>query len=53
MNGKIKTQTQSGQQKETCPLENQAQNKLTTDKVFIGGWMRKRTAPFTQKHIYA
>jgi hypothetical protein len=37
MNGKIKTKTQSGQQKKTCPLENSAQNKLTADKLFIGG----------------
>jgi len=32
MNGKIKTKTKSGQQKKTRPLENQAQNKLTTGK---------------------
>jgi hypothetical protein len=37
MNGKIETQTQSGQQKKACPLENQAQNKLTTDRFSIGG----------------
>jgi hypothetical protein len=37
MNGKTETKTQSGQQKKTCPLENQAQNKLTTDRFFIGG----------------
>jgi hypothetical protein len=30
MNGKIKAKTQSGQQKAACPLENSAQNKLTT-----------------------
>jgi hypothetical protein len=38
MNGEIKTKTQSGQQKKTCPLENPAQSKLTTDELFIGGW---------------
>jgi hypothetical protein len=37
MNGKIKTKTQSGQQEKTRPLENSAQNKLTADKLFIGG----------------
>ena len=28
INGKIATQTQSGQQEKTCPLENSAQDKL-------------------------
>jgi len=32
MNGKTEKKTQSGQQKETRPLENQAQNKLTADR---------------------
>jgi hypothetical protein len=37
MNGKIETKTQSGQQKKTRPLEDQAQNKLITDRLSIGG----------------
>ena len=32
MNGKTEKKTQSGQQKKTRPLENKAQNKLTTDR---------------------
>jgi hypothetical protein len=37
MNGKTEKKTQSGQQKKTRPLENQAQKKLTTDRLSIGG----------------